>query len=355
MANNRIAEDFIDGIIFPQSRKRGQAEETAREEKINDLYKELTQVKDTTKLEPRCGKAKFLYDNLLSGKNGKKGWSQERISEANILLERLKFIKEICDRDARPDDDRTFRLKQEGERCDDFFDCDQSGKYLDCVEGVCRPDESPPSETPDNLEQKLTALRGNKLSMDTDYPPVVQAVIQERIEEKKREEQIRETLDIKNIKVIQDEIKIAQTIDSYIIIFKKIIEMIFDQPSLKYKDIINKGAIDLQKQILHMASTSEDYEKIINFASEIIEENHLDRGFIFDLLTEMKSVSIDMGRTGKLAEIIEKSQLNSKKGVNTMRQRFRVKRGGGSKHKIKLKRKSKKKKRKYSKKKSKRR
>lgn len=94
-----------------------------------------------------------------------------------------------------------------------------------------------------------------------DYPRCTQAVIQERIEEKKREEQIRETLDIKNIKVIQDEIKIAQTIDFYIIIFKKIIEMIFDQPSLKYKDIINEYAIDLQKQILHMASTSEDYEK----------------------------------------------------------------------------------------------
>lgn len=42
MANNRIAENFIDGIIFPQSRKKDQDEVTAREEKINDLYEELT-------------------------------------------------------------------------------------------------------------------------------------------------------------------------------------------------------------------------------------------------------------------------------------------------------------------------
>lgn len=67
-------------------------------------------------------------------------------------------------------------------------------------------------------------------------------------------------------------------------------------------------------------------KKIINFASEIIEENHLDRGFIFDLLTEMKSVSIDMGRTTKLAESIEECQ--NQKGVNVLRQGFRVKRGG---------------------------
>lgn len=156
MANNRIAENFIDGIIFSQSRKKDQDEETVREEKINDLYKELTQVKDTTELEPRCRKAKILYDNLLSGKDRKNGWSQLRIDEANILLERLEFIQQICDRDtevesdatddrnARPDDDRTFRIKREGERCNDFFDCDQSGKYLDCVKGVCRPDDSPP-------------------------------------------------------------------------------------------------------------------------------------------------------------------------------------------------------------------
>lgn len=259
------------------------------------------------------------------------------------------------DRNVLSDDDITFRLKREGESCDDFFDCDQSGKYLDCVEGVCRPDDSPPSETPDNLEQKLTALRGNKLSMDkANYPPVFQAVIQERIEEQKSEEQTRETLDFNNINNIQAEIKISQTIDSYIKIFKKIIEMIFDQPSLKYKGIINEYAIYLQKQILHMAYTSKDYEKIINFASEIIEENHLDRGFIFDLLSELGMISIDMGRTTKLAESIEESQ-NPQKGVNMMRQGFSLKSIGGSKHKIKSKRKSKKKKRKYSKKKSKRR